>query len=343
LYDVQIEGATDQQNINFYPVYQGFSGPAYVNGVQVPFFTQRNQFYNTWPDIVQNLQNVGTGTGAQTTYNLTLPILSNSTPANPPINGLIRGHVNMAGIIATGLNVDPPLRNTVNPLIGLDPSIPVTSVDARVFITSQDATGANIVVTDSGQFLLSNINYGLLMVPGKAPFGDTALTVDVAHPQGTYSTTENTINYLTGEINVTFPTPPADGAAISVQVYYFQSGLPRGILFYDNTLTLRSPPSQQYLVELEAYLTPAAFLTQGNAVQFGYMAEYIARGAARKILSDTGDIEQFQFYEPLFKEQELLVWKRSQRQWTSTRTQTIYSQGMNTGQLGNNSMGGSSI
>ena len=28
------------------------------------------------------------------------------------------------------------------------------------------------------------------------------------------------------------------------------------------------------------------------------MCEYIARGAARKILSDTGDIEQFQFYEP---------------------------------------------
>ena len=55
------------------------------------------------------------------------------------------------------------------------------------------------------------------------------------------------------------------------------------------------------------------------------MAEYNARGAARKILADTGDIEQFQFYEPLFKEQEILVWKRSQRQWTSTRTDTIFS------------------
>jgi hypothetical protein len=55
------------------------------------------------------------------------------------------------------------------------------------------------------------------------------------------------------------------------------------------------------------------------------MAEYIARGAARKILSDTGDVEQFQFQEQFFKEQELLVWKRSQRQWTSTRTETIYS------------------
>ena len=67
-----------------------------------------------------------------------------------------------------------------------------------------------------------------------------------------------------------------------------------------------------------------------------------ARRFARKILSDTGDIEQFQFYEPLFKEQELLVWKRSQRQFTATRTQTIYSQGNAIGQ-GNNGLGGSTL
>jgi hypothetical protein len=56
------------------------------------------------------------------------------------------------------------------------------------------------------------------------------------------------------------------------------------------------------------------------------MTEYISRGAARKILSDTGDMEQFMFYEPLFREQENLVWKRSQRQFTTDRTNTIFSQ-----------------
>jgi hypothetical protein len=106
---------------------------------------------------------------------------------------------------------------------------------------------------------------------------------------------------------------------------------------------MRSPPDKQYLVELEAYLSPAAFLNTTQAIQFGYMCEYIARGAARKILSDTGDVEQFQFYEPLFREQELLVWKRSQRIWTSSRTQTIYSQGINQGQSGFNNQGGSTI
>jgi len=87
-------------------------------------------------------------------------------------------------------------------------------------------------------------------------------------------------------------------------------------------------------------LSPAAFLNTTQAIPFGYMAEYIARGAARKILSDTGDMEQFQFYEPLFIEQERLVWKRSQRQFTSTRTESIYSQGFGQGAGFNNNYGG---
>jgi hypothetical protein len=97
-------------------------------------------------------------------------------------------------------------------------------------------------------------------------------------------------------------------------------------MFYNNTITLKNPPDTQYQIEMTAYLTPAAFLSSSAALPYAYMAEYIARGAARKILSDTGDIEQFQFYEPLFREQESLVWKRSQRQVTSTRVQTIFSQ-----------------
>ena len=90
---------------------------------------------------------------------------------------------------------------------------------------------------------------------------------------------------------------------------------------------------------MDAYLTPAGFLATNAAIPFAYMSEYIARGAARKILSDTGDWEQFDRYEPLFLEQEQLVWKRSQRQITAGRTQTIYSQGINQGQSGFNNLG----
>jgi hypothetical protein len=330
LYSVQTEQGG--QNISWYPVYQGFTGPAYINGIQVPLQTQKNSFYNIWPKVTQQLATVAVGDGGNT-YSFNIPIVSNYTnvPNNPPLNGLLRGHIDITGIIAIGDDppMDPPITSSF--ITG----VPTTSVDSAFFITSIDGTGANVVVQDSGQFLTGNVNCGLLMQPGPAPFGNQALA-------GGYSANSNTVNYLTGQVNVTFPAVIPVGNDINVQCYFFETGLPRAILFYNNVLTLRSPPDTQYLVELDAYLSPAAFLTSSSAVPFGYMSEYIARGAARKILSDTGDVEQFNFYEPMFREQEMLVWKRSQRQFTTTRTETIYSQGFSQG-LGQNNLNGGSM
>ncbi len=401
LYQLQTESPdADPQDINYYPVYQGFVGPAYINGIQVPLQTQKNSFFNIWPKVVQNLQAVAIGDGGDN-YTIQLPILPSSAPQNPPFNALLRGHVDITGVIQSlQAPQDPPIG------VDLDLLIPVTSVQAAVYLTSIGNDGANVVVTDSGQFFNFNQNLGLLMNPGPAPFGNTAaqdgylndfvitgitlgtttvitvnntlesgqqvvitgvvgttelngntytviaatattITIDVDSTaftpyisDGVASSFQNYVNYLTGQINVTFPAGIPSGNNINAQVYYFQSGLPRAILYYNNVLTLRSVPAQQYLVEIDAYLSPAAYLNSSDAITFGYMSEYIARGAARKILSDTGDVEQFNFYEPLFIEQERLVWKRSQRQWTATRTETIYSQGSGFGQSAFNSLGG---
>jgi len=334
LYNLQTQttGVNAQPSIASYPVYQGFVSPAYINGIQTPLQTQKNNFFNVWPNVTQNAATFTQGNGTTGPYTITVPLSpGNQTPLNNPVNAILRGHVDITGIIATAANVDPPVGTTINT------AIPTTSIFPAVYFTATNTDGSNIVVSDSGQFLTSNINLGLLMTPGSAPYGNTALV-------NGYTTTQNTINYLTGvATNVYFPTAIPSGVTIYCQYYYFQTGLPRSILYYNNTLTLRSPPDRQYLIEMDAYLSPAAFFNTEAAIPFGYMAEYIARGAARKILSDTGDVEQFQFYEPLFKEQELLVWKRSQRQWTNDRTQTIYSQGINNGQNGLNNIGGTSI
>ncbi len=324
LYDIQTEEG--MQSINFYPVYQVLQGPAYINGIQVQLQTQRSVFYNAYPKVVQQVVQVGTGNGTTGPYNLSFPIQpANSSPLNPPIQYILRGHVDMQGIISTGANEDPPLVTALEIINNQTfiQDIPVTNVFPAVYITSTASDGSNIIVCDSGQFLDGNLNYGLLMEQGKAPNGNLPLTNG---PGANYTTTQNTINYFDGTIqNLFFPVAVPNGAQINAQFYFFQSGLPRGILVYDNIITLRSPPDRQYLVEIEVYMTPAAFLTGSNAIPFAYMSEYMARGAARKILADTGDVEQFNFYEPFFKEQEMLVWKRSQRQFTATRTQTIYS------------------
>lgn len=343
LYSIQSETPSNPaaQDIGMYPVYQGFLAPMYVNGVPVSFETQKDYFVSNWFNVIQNMPVVTTGNGTSGPYTFTFPISPvNATPLNPPIQAILRGHVDMAGIISTGLNVDPPLISAAR-ILAADTFIqdmPVTSVDSAVYITSIDAEGNNVIVTDSGQFLEANVNYGILMQPGKAPYGNLPLT---GGPAPNYSTTQNTINYFTGTVtNLYFPVAIPAGVNINAQCYFYQAGLPRAALYYNNTLTLRSPPDRQYLVELDAYLTPAAFFDTAAAIPFAYMAEYIARGAARKILSDTGDWEQYQAYEPIFKEQENLVHIRSQRQWTSTRTHTIYSMGLNQGQSGFNSIAG---
>lgn len=338
LYSVQIEPGS--QSIGMFPVYQGFLSPAYINGIQVPLQTQKNSFFNIYPNVVQNQVQVGTGTGGAGPYQLTFPIGPGTTtqPLSPPYNGIIRGHVDITGIMGTGANIDPPIATDAATLATLLTQIPTTSIDSTVFITATAADGSNIVVQDSGIFLQNNLNYGMLIQPGSAPFGSQTLSII----NGDYSTSMNTVNYLTGVANVTFNKAIPAGTPINVQCFFFETGLPRSILFYDNTLTLRVPPAQQYLVELDAYLAPAAFLNTTSAIPFGYMAEYIARGAARKLLSDTGDWEQFDRYEPQFREQEILVWKRSQRQFTNNRTETLYSQGFNFGN-GNSALGGNSI
>lgn len=320
LYDQQIEAGG--QVINFFPVYQGFFGPVFVNGIQTHFQTLRNEFQNLWPTYVQSLPNAAVGDGGSN-YTLNLPFF----PALP-------GHVDITGIIATGTNQDPIFGTELNL------NVPTTSVYSAVYLIATDSNGKNITVADSGQFLLGNTGgdlYGLLMEPGNAPDGNLPLGNGI--DTNFYDITHNTVNYNTGVVNVRFNSAIPSGTPIQAQCYFFQPGIPRSVLFYNNIITVRPPPNIQYLVEMDAYLTPAAFLASGSAIPFGYMSEYIARGAARKILADTGDVEQFQFYEPLFREQELLVWKRSQRQWTSTRTQTIYSQLGFNGNYNQSSMG----
>lgn len=335
LYDIQSEtgGNPSSPDIQMFPVYQGFMGPCFINGIQMPFYTERSSFFNFWPNYNQTLVQAGTGDGTTGPYTLTLPFLPNSpTVVNvPQTSGILRGHVDITGIMKTGINVDPPLDILgdglyINNPAAINEAIASTSILPQVYFTSTASDGSNIVISDTGIFLSGNQNYGLLMTPGTAPYGNQVLTNGgaLAH---TYTTTQNTINYLTGiATNVYFPNIIPDGMPISAQCVYYQEGIPRACLYWNNTIILRAPPNTQYLVELDAYLTPAAFFNTENAIPFAYMAEYIARGAARKILSDVGDWEQFNAYEPLFHEQESLVHIRSQRQWTATRTQTIYSE-----------------
>lgn len=134
-----------------------------------------------------------------------------------------------------------------------------------------------------------------------------------------------TVNYLTGAISVTFSANVQAGYNIQVQTNPYSPGTPRICLFFNNIFKFRPIPDKVYKAQFDVYVTPSQFLNTSDAIPFAYMAEYLARGAARKALSDVADEEQIRFYEPFFREQENLVLRRTERIRSGQRTPTIFS------------------
>lgn len=134
-----------------------------------------------------------------------------------------------------------------------------------------------------------------------------------------------TIDYVNGIANFQFPTPIGASNNIFVQYVPYTPGVPRMLLFFNNIMKLFPCPDRAYKIQLDCQITPAQFLDTSQAVPFAYMSEYLARGAARKIMIAQADTEQVQFYESFFREQENFVLRRTSRQQATQRTPTIFS------------------
>src|SRR5208337_1660424 len=101
MYGIQTEPGNQQ--ISYYPVYQGFTSPAFINGIQVPLQTEKNSFFNIYPNVTQQMNVVIQGNGTAGPYSFQFPVAPNGVmpnPLNTPFNYLLRGHVDLQGIIA---------------------------------------------------------------------------------------------------------------------------------------------------------------------------------------------------------------------------------------------------
>lgn len=134
-----------------------------------------------------------------------------------------------------------------------------------------------------------------------------------------------TVDYINGTATFSFNNQIPAGEPINSMTSPYSAGFPRYALFFNNCIKLYPVPSRPHKMQFDAYITPSQFLDTSESAPFDYMSEYIARGAARKILSDNADYDQFQFYEPFFREQECLVLRRTDRQNSTMRTPTIFS------------------
>lgn len=185
-------------------------------------------------------------------------------------------------------------------------------------------------VTDSTGDVLS-----VRDVPDSPPSA-TGTWVDTA----TGAAVVGTINYVTGAVSITWSnTVSADQNIIARSVPY-EGSRPAALLFFKNKITVRPVPDKVYPVKVEVYRSPSQLLSS-DAVSpdVAQWWQYIAFGAAIKILEDRQDTESIMNIMPGFQKQEDLVIYRTATQQTPERTGTIYTDQLKY-PIGNGNLGG---
>lgn len=291
-------------NVDRYPVdvnnYQGFRAPIYFEGVQGNFFKNRDQLYNLYPRFPTQYQPAA-GDGNTTSFSFNLYAGTNN-PFPQPNFGILSTQVVIGGIDINGN--------------------PIRIIDDGGAVTNSLGIGSN---TTSGQLLfiqqnnvgnnvyLDSTNTQQPAIPPYSPLGGST-SYDVSYPRYPPNPLSNqycgTVNYVTTQINVTFPVAPAAGTMINVWACQYQVGRPYNLLFWNSEFTIRPVPDNVYLVEVEAYQTPVQFMSVTDNPYLNQWAQYIAYGTAMEILRERQDTEGLENLMEGFQRQEALVLER---------------------------------
>jgi len=167
----------------------------------------------------------------------------------------------------------------------------------------------------------SNTQQSYPILPGSMVITDD---VELFQDTNTVYTTSNvsisgslggsaTINYSTGDISVTFSTPPVDGANVYATYIQMVEGRPIGVLWYNNTFTFYPVPDAVYRFKVAAYTVQTVVKANGTVTnEFTSATDRpvedewgptFAYGAARAIVADYGEMDSYQQLTALYKEQ----------------------------------------
>ena len=311
--------------------------PIYVGGYLARYVQDRQTFFMRWPPLNQ-FQQIGTGDGTSAPALQTItavPIIRNSLY----ISAIIGGNTVTYGDDGQGHFKSEPFAITDIYPNALDPTKSDVLCANHPFVAGQ-----NIQITDVIGMLGINTMIGVIT----AVTAGVSFTISIdCRSLGTYTgkgfatrvsvagVPVGAINYLTGVLSLDWGVITDIGTQIQAQYIFYSSGRPYDVLFYSNKFHFRPIPDKAYKVVINAFLQPTSlFDDPGTAsTQAPEQREWwqmIAYGASMKVFADRADFESLQNFEPLFEEQKLLSQRRTLKQITNQRTNTIYeSQGMN--------------
>ena len=99
------------------------------------------------------------------------------------------------------------------------------------------------------------------------------------------------MEYVTGAYGVTFNSAPGLGKDIYLNSNAYATGKPSTVLYFNDIFELRPVPDKSYTVEIEVFSRPTELIDSAALPELSQWWEYIAFGAAQKILVDRGDFE----------------------------------------------------
>lgn len=278
--------------------------PVYIGGYQTAMTQSRETFFRFNSQMTSLQQRVATGTGVTGPYTFT-------TTARP---------------ICPGWKRNPPGAYTPS-IVATGTDVPANTMSYNVLISALDANGVSVSLIDDG---------------GPGANGHTTIgnLFDVNDASTVAASARGTINYITGQVNINaapsgFARAIPVGNQINCQYIPYVANRPRSACFYQDQILLYPIPDQAYVVSFEAFVYPTAFLdvgappvppaTTSQVPQLRELWQLLAYGAADKIFSDNGDIENMTKFRPLLEEQMKLAQRRTIVQYTSDRVATIYS------------------
>lgn len=308
--------------------------PIYVGGYQARYLQDRQTFFMRWPPLNQ-FQQIGTGDGINSAIVLTpitgVPIIRNSLYISAIVGGQTityqddgEGHFKSEPFAITSITQANPAVVTCpgHPFVN-GQNVEITDVIGMLGINKINGTVAGVIPGVS--FTISIDTTGFAQYTGKG----FATRVFWAGPPPIPC---GAVNYNTGVISLDWGVIPDAGSQIQAQWVFYTAGRPYDVLFYNSQFHFRPVPDKAYKVVINAFIQPTSLFSdpETQAPEQREWWQLIAYGAAMKVFADRADFESLQNFEPLFEEQKLLSQRRTLKQITNQRTNTIYeAQGMN--------------
>lgn len=280
-----------QPYVDTYPLdvnfNQGIREPVYVDGIRGFLFKDRWQFYNMWTRFPTSFKPIS-GDGVTQTFSFTIP------------GPFLANEVTLGGLAVAGNAITVSddgngnlLLRVPNPRVQVPP-YPNPSTPPWITTPNPIPGMPNQNTNNPGDYALTNIG---------------------------------SVNYVTGQFAITFPTGyiPAAGTQINLYVVQYATGRPYSVLFWNNTFTIRPVPKLVHKIEVETFLTPVQFMTITDTPILNQWWQYIAYGVAREVMRDRNDFNAVQMLQEGFDRQEGLVLERQAIEQIGQRNTTIFS------------------